>query len=247
MEVADAWLADPDGFAGRVIRYGQWGRPLLLFPAEAGRAEDIGDHGMIHSLSWLIEAGRLKVYCVDSADAATWSQRSLSLEERARGHDRYERWLTEQVVPWIDADCAGRQDMIVSGVSLGAYHAVNLALRHADMFPVAIGLSGNYDPSLWHGWGERGDAAYFHNPTDYVQHLDGAHLDWLRGRIFVVLVVGEGAFEEHPTRAQSGSRHLATLLGAKGIPVQLDVWGPDAMHDWPAWQRQLAHHAQRFC
>jgi esterase/lipase superfamily enzyme len=38
-------------------------------------------------------------------------------------------------------------------------------------------LSGNYDPSSWHAWGERGTAAYFNNPVDYVGHLNGAHLD----------------------------------------------------------------------
>jgi esterase/lipase superfamily enzyme len=248
MDVADGWLTAPEsGYAARVIRYGQWGRPLLLFPAEAGRASDPADNGLIGALEWLIDAGRLKVYSVDSGDAATWSNSSIPLEERARRHDQYEQWLTGQVVPWIDADCAGRQAMMTAGVSLGAYHAVNLALRHADLFPVAVGLSGNYDPSIWNGWGERGDATYFHSPVDYVAHLGGGHLEWLRSQVHIVLVVGQGAFEEQPTRAQSGTWQLAELLAGKGIPHDLDVWGPDAEHDWPAWRRQIAHHVQRFC
>jgi esterase/lipase superfamily enzyme len=65
---------------------------------------------------------------------------------------------------------------------MGAYHARNFALRRADLFPLALCLSGSYDPSHWHGWGQRGDAAYFHNPMDYVEHLGGDHLDWLRSR-----------------------------------------------------------------
>ncbi|MGI8881185.1 MAG: esterase family protein [Jatrophihabitans sp.] len=248
MDVTSATLTAPEsGYSAEVIRYGQWGRPLLLFPAEAGSARDLGANGIIDALSSLIEDSRLKVYCVDSADASTWSDRSLPLEERSRRHDLYEQWITGQVVPWIDADCGSRQSMMTAGVSLGAFHAVNLALRHADLFPVGIGLSGNYDPSLWDGWGERGDASYFHNPTDYVSNLDGGHLDWLRSQLHLVLVVGEGAFEEHPTRAQSGSRRLAALLAERGLAHELDIWGPDAMHDWPAWRRQLAHHAARFC
>ncbi len=248
MDVASATVTAADsGYSAQLLRYGHWGRPLLLFPAEAGHAHDLADNGIVDALAWLVDSGRVKVYCVDSADATTWSDRSIPLEERARRHDLYEQWLLGQVVPWIDDDCGGRQPMMTAGVSLGAFHAVNLALRHADLFPVAIGLSGNYDPSLWDGWGERGEASYFHNPTDYVANLDGDHLDWLRTRLRVVLVVGEGAFEEQPTRAQSGSRRLAGLLAERGIPHELDIWGPDATHDWPSWCRELAQHVPRFC
>lgn len=105
------------------------------------------------AVGWLLDAGRIKLYAVDSYDAWSWSDTSLSLEERARRHGDYEAWLIEQVVPWIHADCAGRSDLIATGVSLGAFHAVNLALRRADLVPLAIGLSGNYDPASWSGWG----------------------------------------------------------------------------------------------
>ena len=42
---------------------------------------------------------------------------------------------------------------------------------------------------------------YFNNPAAYVPNLYGDHLDWLRSRVFIQLVVGSGAFEEHPTGA----------------------------------------------
>ena len=50
------------------------------------------------------------------------------------------------------------------GCSMGAYHAVHFALQRADLVPIAIGFSGNYDVSTWRAWGDRGDAAYFANP-----------------------------------------------------------------------------------
>ncbi len=40
---------------------------------------------------------------------------------------------------------------------------------------------------------------------------------------------------------------FADVLRAKGIRHELDVWGHDSAHDWPWWQRQLAHHLPRFC
>ena len=235
------------GAGGTVIRYGHWGRPVLVFPSEQGRAFDYENNGMVDAVGDLIDAGRVKLYCVDSFDAQTWSRGDLPLEERAQRHAGYESWIVDHVVPFVHADCGGPIDIATTGCSLGAYHAVNFALKRADLFPVAIGLSGNYDATAWNAWGERGDATYFSNPVDYVAHLGGDHLDWLRSRLSTVLVVGQGAWETHPTGALPSTRHLAGLLQAKGIPCELDLWGHDVAHDWPWWQRQLAHHLPRFC
>ena len=232
---------------GAVIAYGHWGRPVLAFPAEAGRAWDFENHGMVAAVADLLDAGRIKLYCVDSADAQTWSDRSLPTEERARRHEGYERWILDAVVPWIANDSGGAGELVAVGCSLGAYHAVNVALRHADRFPLAIWMSGNYDPTTWHGWGEPGDATYFHNPMAYVANLGGDHLEWLRGRLSLLLVVGQGAFEVDPTGALPGTRALAARLAEKGLRHELDVWGSDVPHDWPSWQRQLRHHLPRFC
>jgi esterase/lipase superfamily enzyme len=229
-----------------VMAYGHWGRPLLAFPAENGNASEWESHGMVAAVGGLLEAGRLKLYCVDSWDGGSWSNRSISTEARAREHDRYEAWLVNEVVPFIHADCGGTPEIATAGVSLGAFHAVNLAFRRADVFPLAIGLSGNYDPSAWHGWGERGDAAYFHNPMDYVGNLHGDHLDWLRGRLSLLLVCGQGMWED-TTGALESTQALAGLLAAKGIRHELDLWGHDVPHDWPSWRAQIAHHLPRFC
>lgn len=43
------------------------------------------------------------------------------------------------------------------------------------------------------------------------------------------------------------TRAFAGILAEKGIPHELDVWGHDVPHDWPAWRAQLAHHLPRFC
>jgi esterase/lipase superfamily enzyme len=231
----------------RLIAYGHYGRPLLVFPSEQGRAEDFENNGMLGAVAGLVDAGRIKIYCVDSGDAHSWSDRGVPTEERARRHGEYERWVLDAVVPWIAGDCGGPTEIATCGCSLGAYHAANVALRHADVFPLALCLSGNYDPTSWHGWGELGDATYFQNPMAYVTNLHGAHLDWLRSRISLLLVVGQGAWEVDPTGALPSTRAFAELLARQGIRHELDVWGFDVPHDWPSWQRQLAHHLPRFC
>ena len=232
------------GAAGSVVSYGHYGRPVLAFPAEQGRAWDWQHQGMIDAVGGLLEAGRIKLYCVDSFDAASWSNQSLPLEERARRHGGYESWILDEVVPFIHHDTGG--EILTVGISLGAFHAVNFALKRADVFPLAIGLSGNYDPAAWNGWGERGEQTYFNNPVDYVEHLGGDHLDWLRSRLSVLLVCGQGMWEDS-TGALESSKRLAGLLGAKGIRHELDLWGHDVAHDWPSWRAQIAHHLPRFC
>ncbi len=234
------------GGAGTVIGFGHYGRPVLLFPTEQGRAGDLVDNGLVGAVSGLVDAGRAKVYCVDSADAATWSAAHLPLEERARRHGGYEEWIVDRVVPYIRDDCAGAGEIIAAGPSLGAFHAVNVALRRADLFPLAICLSGNFDPAAWRGWGERGDALYFNSPLAYVPNLHGDHLEWLRSRLSVLLVCGQGQWED-TTGALESTRHLAGLLADKGIRHELDLWGHDVPHDWPSWRAQLAHHLPRFC
>jgi esterase/lipase superfamily enzyme len=232
------------GTAGTVAVFGHYGRPLLAFPSEGGRAYDWRDNGMIGAVERLIDGGKVKIYCVDSFDASSWSNRDVPLEERAYQHGRYESWILDEVVPFIHHETGG--EIITTGSSLGAFHAANFALKRADVFPLAICLSGNYDPSSWNAWGERGEQTYFNNPIDYVGHLGGEHLDWLRGRLSLLIVCGQGQWEDTTGSLQS-SKRLAGMLAEKGIRHELDLWGYDVPHDWHSWRAQLAHHLPRFC
>jgi esterase/lipase superfamily enzyme len=232
------------GASGAVAAYGHYGRPVLAFPSEGGKAYDWQDNGMIGAIEGLIESGRIKLYCVSSFDAESWSNQSIPLEERARQHARYESWILDQVVPFIHHDTGG--EILTTGISLGAFHAANFALKRADLFPLALCMSGNYDPGAWNAWGERGEATYFNNPLDYVSHLGGDHLEWLRSRLSLLLVCGQGMWED-TTGALESSKRLAGLLAEKGIRHELDLWGHDVPHDWPSWRAQIAHHLPRCC
>jgi esterase/lipase superfamily enzyme len=230
---------------GELIAYGHYGRPLLAFPSEQGPAWQYEERGMIESLEPLLDAGRAKVYCVQSYDSWTWHDTSVPLEERAQRHGHYEDWILNRVVPWIAEDTAGGGELIVTGCSFGAYHAANFCLKRADLFPLAICQSGVYDVSVV-GWGHEGDSVYFNNPANYVANLHGDHLDWLRSRENLLLVCGQGQWED-TTGALESTNRFAQLLGSKGIRCELDLWGDDVAHDWPSWRAQLAYHLPRFC
>jgi esterase/lipase superfamily enzyme len=233
------------GADGAVIAYGHNGRPLLVFPSQQGHSTDYEDRGMISSISGLIEAGRVKVYCVDSFDTGSWDvPGNATFEERAQLHGRYEDWILGQVVPFIFDDCDGPTEIITTGCSFGAYHASNFALKRADLFPLALCHSGIYDLDFL-GHGDSGDAVYFNNPAAYVQHMGGDHLEWLRDRVNLVLVCGQGMWED-TTGSLESTKAFAGILADKGIRHELDLWGHDVPHDWPSWRNQIAHHLPRF-
>jgi esterase/lipase superfamily enzyme len=234
-------VVDIDG--GSVVAYGHYGRPLVAFPSENGEVYDWEERGMVEAIAPLLDDGKVKLYCVPSFDRDSWTRGDLPLEERARRHGHYEWWLLTKLVPFVQAD-SHAHELLAAGASFGAYHAVNFCLKRADLFPLAIGMSGVYDVAV-QGGGERGEAVYFNNPMDYVAHLHGDHLDWLRRQASVVLVCGQGQWED-TTGALDSTRRFGTLLADKGIPHEVDLWGHDVPHDWPSWRRQLAHHLPRF-
>jgi len=93
---------------------------------------------MVGAVEDLIEADRAKLYCVDSFDAGSWSADHLPLEERARRHAGYESWIFDVVVPHIRADTGDSVGIATAGCSMGAFHALNFALKRADLFPLAL-------------------------------------------------------------------------------------------------------------
>ena len=69
-------------------------------------------------------------------------------------------------------------------------------------------------------------AAYFNNPMDYLAHMGGDHLDWLRGRVSLLLVCGQGQWEDTTGALEQHASALAGLLAAKGIRARARPLGP---------------------
>ena len=224
------------GAEGGLLAYGHHGRPLLVFQSEQGRCSDYEDRGMIDAIAGLIEAGRVKVYSVDSYDAASWCDPNLPLEARAVQHGRFEDWIRNQVVPFIYDDCQGVLDVMVTGASFGAFHAANALFRRPDLFDAVIAMSGFYDlgPDYLHGYSD--DNAFFNNPAWYLPGLGGDDLHKLQTACKILILTGQGAYE-----APDASRFLSKILHSKAIPHFLDIWGHDVAHDWPWWLKMLPY------
>jgi esterase/lipase superfamily enzyme len=215
--------------------YGHFGPPVLVFPSAAGMAHEWQSNSMIETHSGLLNAGRLKLYCVESNVSVSWTHKESSLEERMRHHQAYERFVLERLVPFIREDCRSENIPItIVGISVGAFLAVNFALKQPEVFHHAIGLSGRYDATYFTK-GESNDTVYFNNPLAYVRGLEGEELDRVRDNTRISLVCGQGNWEDGNLEE---TVILGRLLDSKGIPCETEIWGPDSHHQWPHWKRQ---------
>ena len=218
------------------VRWGHWGRPVLLFPTAGGDAEEIERMGVVGALAPLIEGGRIKVYSCDSVAGAT-----LAAKE---GDDRHRNWIlnafhhyvAREVVPAIHADCGGgAPEIVAAGASIGAFNAVAVLCRFPHLFGAALGMSGTYDLPPLMGF-RPDDDHHFSSPLNFLPGLEGPQLDALRRR-FVLLAFGQGRWE-----SPEESWRMAHTLGAKGVPNRVDPWGPEWDHDWPTWREMLPRY-----
>ena len=94
------------------------------------------------------------------------------------------------------------------------------AIRGRRVGPVALALTGF--------WGAL--------PLDFLPELEGEQLDLLRTR-FAVIACGQGAWEDVDSSWEAGN-----VLGSKGAPNRVDIWGEEWEHDWPTWRRMLPQY-----
>ena len=225
----------------RLVRWGEYGAPVLLFPTAGGDAEEIERFHLIGALQPLIDAGRIKVYSCDSLAGRTWMEGGHSPAYRARFQNLYDDCIRHEVVPAIRTDCRSDDiEIITAGASIGAFNAVASLCRHPDVFRLAIGLSGTYNLEKWLN-GEFFDDFYFSSPMHFLPDLtEENQLGVLRER-FILLAFGEGRWED-----PGESWRLAGTLGAKGIPNRVDPWGPEWDHDWRTWREMLPRYLEEM-
>ena len=226
--------------------YGHWGEPLVVFPCSRGRYFDYEGMGMIDAISPFINGGKIKLFCVDSVDEASWYNFDLAPSQRHAQHEAYDRYIVDEVIPFIRDHC--RQPgirVMANGCSMGAYHAVNFFLRHPDVFQGTIALSGLYRldrPEFGLTVGDM-PAVFFNSPLNYLAGLsDPWYLEQYRQRTIIVCV-GQGAWEEE---AMEDTRRLQILFEDKSVPAWIDFWGRDVNHDWPWWYRQMNYFLDKL-
>jgi len=227
-----------------VLVFGHGGTPMVVFPTSGGRFYEFEDHGMVAALGDKIEAGQLRLFCVDSVDAESWYNRGCSPRQRILRHMQFEQYILDELVPSMRSGCCPQdqdhdqdwnQSVTALGCSLGGYHAVNIALRHPDVFTRALSFSGAFDlSSFLDGYSDRD--CYLHLPTYYLPNLSDPWFLQRYRRNRLLLATG------WDDQCLSQNQQLDGILTEKEIPHQLHVWDVENAHDWPTWKRMVEEY-----
>lgn len=150
--------------------------------------------------------------------------------------ERVESHLVRDVLPTVDATfrtIAGREHRTLGGMSAGGFCALNLGLRHPDLFGSVIDMSGDVRPTHsgglapLFGRGAAADAAARSNsPALYAARLVPSP------PVRIWLDCGTG-----DQRLLAGMRSVAGVLAARGFPVEMHV--RPGGHTFRVWRPAL--------
>ena len=220
-----------------LLLFGRSGTRVIVFPTRVGRFYDYEDWGLIESLRDKIERGWLQLCCLDSIDAESFYCDWCPPRDRIIRHKQYENYILNEVIPFTH-DINPGSALIAHGCSMGAYHAVNIALRHPRLFCRVVAFSGRYD--LTRGVGSFRDLldgyydedVYFHNPSHFVPNITDPELLEMMRRMHLTIVIGEDdAFLEN-------NLHFRDVLYDKGIHPSFYIWSGEA-HRARFWREML--------
>ncbi len=233
-----SWYSHNLGMEMPLVAYGHAGYPLLMFPTAAADFLEYERFQLLDAIRHHIEAGRVRAYSINSVNRYSLLNDQASPPWKAELLSRYDRYLTDEVLPLIRNDVGdGNARPLTTGASLGAFLSANAYFRHPDLLRGVIAMSGSYDVRSYLS-GYHDDSVYFNNPMSYLPNMnDDYFLPRLQHADAIYILSGQGNYE-----APERSRQLSAVLSAKGIPHQLDLWGHDVDHDWPWWRAMLNYY-----
>jgi esterase/lipase superfamily enzyme len=219
-----------------LLIFGHAGARVLVFPTRQGRFYDYEDWRLVEASRECLESGTLQLFCVDSLDSESLYCECSPPGHRINRHRQYEAYILEEVVPFTEARNAD-PELVAHGCSIGAYHAVNIAMRHPRLFRKVLALSGRYDLTrpagvfrdLFSGYYD--EDIYFHTPPHFLPSLNDVEILAQLRQLDITLVVGDDdPFCE-------STRELSRILHEKSIPHRLMIWQGEAHK--PHYWRQM--------
>lgn len=222
-----------------IVMYGHYGQALLLLPTAAADYLEYERFLLIDVIAKYIDEGKFKVFSINSINSESWLNRNMHPRMKSIRHQQFNDYVFNEVIPFIRHKTSEDTPIYTCGASLGALHSANLFFKRPDLINGTIAMSGNYDLSTYTD-GYHDQDVYFNSPIQYLPNLDDEFfLSQIRRSNHIHLLTGSGSYE-----TPEATRMFSHLLSAKGIPHEIDVWGPDMPHDWPTWRAMLPYYLE---
>src|SRR5882757_1165670 len=154
-----------------IATYGDYGFALLLVPTAAADYLEYERFQLIDSLAPYIDAGKIKVFSINSINNESWLNNNMPGEHKGIRHNQFNQYVFNEVIPFIKTHTSMDTPIIISGASFGALHSMNLFLKRPDIIDGVIAMSGVYDLHEYTK-GFNDDQVYFNSPENYMPDLN---------------------------------------------------------------------------
>ena len=123
------WYSPALGKEMPIAAYGHFGFALLLVPTAAADYLEYERFQLMDTLKPWIEAGKVKVYSVNSINTESWMNNEMEGAHKAIRQNQFNEYIFNEVVPFIRNDSSQQTQIITCGASFGALHSMNLFLK----------------------------------------------------------------------------------------------------------------------
>ncbi|NYI40271.1 alpha/beta hydrolase [Demequina lutea] len=238
MPASTTWVYTPPGYRkASAVRY----PTLVLIHGSPGTSADWSVGGALaHTMDVLINEGLIQPMIVVMPEVNGFGLDQLDTEclDSTTGGPQVETYLTDVVVPWVDAHYATAatwESRAIGGMSAGAFCAVDQGLRHPELYGAIISLEGYDNP----GEGARGALA---TNAEFLAHSPGVYVDTMTFEHPVATFFGTSGNGDAGDRNDNVT--LAAKLTARGQDVVYRNL-PNGFHTWHT-ARELLPYALVF-
>jgi putative tributyrin esterase len=229
--------------------------PVLVFLHDGyGNVGTLDRRGVAAELFARMSDGRLPEFLVVAPGASgSWFSDSRD------GRERWEEFLTGDFLRELETRyriLPGRTGRAITGISMGGFGAVKIALKHPGLFGAVSALSGALIPIQWEDLDRYGWVARLTLKRVFGSRPDTNTL----AANDVWEILRDARFERPPFEAhlRAGTQdfygldrvaaQFGTFMNEHGIPTEVVLEPGD--HDWNYWRRGLVAiaewHAKRF-
>jgi esterase/lipase superfamily enzyme len=100
------WYSPRLGREMGAVVYGHWGPPMITFPTSGGDEWEYERQGLIGAMADGIEAGRVKVFSIETNHRDSFANRGAHPRHRSWMQRQYDAYVADEVFPFVRHHCS---------------------------------------------------------------------------------------------------------------------------------------------
>lgn len=228
------WRSPSLGHEVTVDVFGEDGTPIIHFDGYPEYCNNRKRKAILSGIRVQIDNEFNQVFCPQLTKEADILNKDLDPLRRLKSYTLYENFIRDELIPRVKKE-SGHDYIILSGVEIGAYHALNLMLKHPDHFNKLIAICGpvNIRPFFGDYFSEN---MYYNNPAEFLPNLnDSEILNKYRNNDIRLI---SSAIDRYNDQMNI----LSDNLSMKSVDHIIDVWGAEQDNDDKTWAEMLRKH-----